>query len=184
MDTLSCLDGRNIAAAAAAAALDRDIRSGCRLGGNVGGGGGSGGRDGWSGGGRYVEGLESGSVVIVGHQSGIRHERLRVFEHLAVERMVQGRDGNRRLAGLHDCLGERCQCGRSFDQVALTELGSKVVERGLGRVRGQGGLRRQRGHGRVVVELVCVQRRGGVGWVIQQRKLSVERVVRDNLYGI
>lgn len=165
MDTLSCFGGWNFTAA-----LDRNIRSGCRLDGNVSGrGGGSGGGDDRSGGGRYVESLESGSVVIAGHQSGIRHERLRVFEHLAVERMVQRRDRNRRLVGLHDCLGERCQRGRSFDQVALTELGSEVIERGLGRVRGQRCLRRQGGHGRVVVELICVQGRAGVGWVIPEK---------------
>jgi len=90
VDILSCLDDWSIAAATA---LDYSIRGGSRLDRNVGGGvggvGGGCGGGGWHDSGRrYVEGRESGTVVIAGHQSGIRHERLRIFEYLAVKRMV------------------------------------------------------------------------------------------------
>lgn len=99
-------------------------------------------------------------------QRRVRHERLRVLEHLAVERMVFGRDGHGRPAGLDDRPGrQRVQRRGALDQVTLRAVlvGAEVGERVLGRVRRQRRLRRQRRHGRMVVETVHVERRATGG---------------------
>lgn len=93
-----------------------------------------------------------------------------------MQRVVFGRDGNRRLViGQHDRFSDRRQRRRSLDQISPLELQAEVGERVFRRVRSQGRLSGQGGHGRVVVEFVRVQGQAGVGRVVPEKKFRYKR---------